>query len=45
MYELGEHLKANIIIGSTSILRPAQFIQHLSMLNTKQFQTAVTESK
>jgi len=44
MYELADNAKVNLMIGSSSILRPAEFIRQLASLNTKQFHKAVMAS-
>lgn len=44
MYEIGDQMKVNVLIGSTSILRPSGFIRQLGRLNTKQFKKMVEAS-
>lgn len=44
MYELAENAKVNLLIGSSTILRPAEFIRQLAGLNTLQFKKAVEAS-
>jgi syntaxin-binding protein 1 len=44
MYEIAANAQVNLLIGSTSILRPAEFIRQLAGLNTKQFHKAVLAS-
>lgn len=45
IYELGDQMKANVLIGSTNIWRPSEYIRSLSQLNTKQFRQALEDSQ
>jgi len=44
MYEVAANAKVNLLIGSSSVLRPVEFIRQLACLNTKQFLKAVQSS-